>query len=510
MIPTLLDSRLHDDTRAVAPLVGAIFLLGFLVVGLSLYQAQIVPQQNAETEFEHFEDSQNELIELSDEISMVSEFNRARHPTVKLGTNYQTRTIGINSPPPAGLIQTSDAYPINISKDGELEEQKLVKTRFVEYRPGYNELDIGSTWYEHSLLYLDEGEDEGGINIIQDQELVDNGEVTITALQNSFEETGTSRVTLEIYPKNDVTESDIPDEGELTVTVPTRLDADEYWNEALEDDGDIYQGVDDNGTDKENEVHAVELIVDAEDLQVDTVGIQSIPDDPVTSIQDPSMDDEAGITELPPEADEGFGQYEDEEFQPDPTGDKWDEDGNLDRVDEVDIDGDGIDGSLWFFTEENVDVDDIEFDELPDDLRVFTVGDVTTGGIEVDEPGGDVSFETGGDVTADDIEIEYDETDGDLLFETWGDVNVDGDIDVEYDDADGDVQFYTEGDFIIEDLNIEEVEGDIHIYVGGNVDIENTDFDDNDGDVILYGDTDYGDDLENEKDRLESDVDEFP
>jgi len=499
MIPTLLDSRLHDDSRAVAPLVGAILLLGFLVIGLSLYQAQIVPQQNSETEFEHFEDTQNELIELSDDISMVGEFNRARYPTVKLGTNYQTRTIAINSPPPAGLIQTSDAYPINISNGGELKAQP--QTRFIEYRPGYNELDIGSTWYEHSLLYLDDRENGGGISVIQDQELVDNGQVTITALQNPFEETGTSRLTIEIYPKNDFTESDIPDEGELNVTVPTRLDADEYWNQTLEDAGDTYQGVNDSAH-KENEIHAIELIVDAEDLQVNTVGIQTAPDENQVANIITSTDEngETGITELPPEADEGSGEYFNNNFD---SNVMWDEDDLIGDDGEVEYDEE--DESLSLFTAGDVDVDDMEFDELGNDLRVFTVGDVTASEIEVDEPDGEVLFETGGDVDVDDMV--FDELGDDLGVFTDGDVTTN---EIEVDESDGDVLFYTQGDFTVEEeLKIEEVEGDIHIYVGGEVDIGDIDFDDNDGDVILYDDTDYGD-LENEEDRREPDLEEFP
>jgi hypothetical protein len=35
--------RFRDDRRAVALQVGAILLLGFLVIGLALYQATVVP-----------------------------------------------------------------------------------------------------------------------------------------------------------------------------------------------------------------------------------------------------------------------------------------------------------------------------------------------------------------------------------------------------------------------------------------------------------------------------------
>jgi len=280
MIPNRTDWRLQDDTRAVAPLLGAILLFGFLVIGLSVYQAQVVPQQNAETEFEHFEDNRNELIELRDDISRAGEFNRARFPTVQLGTSYRTRIIGINGPPPAGLLETSDPYPINITnEDGDLVGQP--QTRFIEYRPSYNEIAIGPTRYEHSVLYLDERDNGGGLSIIREQEIVDGEEVTVTALQNSFQETGTRRVTLEVYPTNDFNQSDIPTEGELKVSIPTRLD--DYWNETLADEGDTFQGVD-TGV-HGNDVHVLNLNVNANDLRVNTVGIKTEPnEDPVTNV----------------------------------------------------------------------------------------------------------------------------------------------------------------------------------------------------------------------------------
>jgi hypothetical protein len=273
---------LQNDTRAVAPLVGFILLFGFLVIAFSGYQAQVVPQQNAETEFEHFEETRYELIELKNAIGTTGSSDRAQFPTVKLGTNYRTRTLALNGPPPSGLLQTSEPYPINISnEDGELVRQ--VQTRFIEYRPGYYELDIGSTWYEHSVLYLDDRDRRDGLYIIGEQDIVKEGNVTITALQNSFQETGTGRVTLEVYPMNDFSTGDLPEGDNLTVTIPTRLDAEDYWNEALEDAGDTYQGVD-NET-HGNDTHALNLSVDSDDLRVNTVGIQTEPkENPVTNI----------------------------------------------------------------------------------------------------------------------------------------------------------------------------------------------------------------------------------
>jgi len=106
---------------------------------------------------------------------------------------------------------------------------ETIPTRFIEYRPGYNELDRSPTWYDASVLYLDARNDEGGIAVIEDQALVDGGEVQITALQNEFRRSGTGQVTLELRPAESVT-GDIP-EDDLIITVPTRLSEDDWGSQ---------------------------------------------------------------------------------------------------------------------------------------------------------------------------------------------------------------------------------------------------------------------------------------
>jgi len=260
--------RFVDDTRAVSAVVGAIFMFGILILALTTYQAAIVPQQNAQTEFQHFEDNRDELIEFRNAVSTAGQNNVSQFPSIKLGTQYQSRTFTINPAPPAGTIQTSDSYNITI-KETNSGEKRNVSTRFVEYRPGYREISVGSTWYEHSVLYLDEREG-GGLNIIEDQNIItSSGKVRITALQNEFESSGTGRTTVELYPKNG---SEFPDfDGEVTVELPTRLDED-YWESEL---GDFYGGWEEY--ENEEGVNKTVLNVDSSNLEMNTVGIQDEP-----------------------------------------------------------------------------------------------------------------------------------------------------------------------------------------------------------------------------------------
>ncbi len=282
MVRKQASRRFVADNRAVSAVIGFILVFAILMLVLTVYQAQIVPQQNAQTEFEHFEDSQNELIELRNSISTAGQADVSQFPSLTLGTTYQTRLLTINPAPPAGALQTSDSYPITIENESD---SITIPTRFLEYQPGYNEIRVGSTQYEHSVLYLDERDRENNVSIIQEQNLLQDGTVRITALQNQFQQTGTNRVTLELYPQDEVDADEFPDGDDLTVTIPTQLDEDEYWDDALEDAGSIYEGVDigEHG----DGIHALTLRVDDNDLEVNTVGIQLEPDGDPAKNTDP-------------------------------------------------------------------------------------------------------------------------------------------------------------------------------------------------------------------------------
>ena len=276
-----------DDNRAVSSVIGVVILFGFLILALSLYQVEVVPQQNAEAEFQHSGEVRNDLVELRAGILQAGSIDQPQYQTVQLGNTYSTRVFAINPPAPAGTIQTVEAPPITISNSSDT---VTIPTRFIEYRPGYNELDRSPTWYDASVLYLDARDDGGGIAVIEDQTLVDGGEVQITALQNEFRRSGTGQVTLELRPAENVT-GEIP-EGNLTVTVPTRLSANDWETKTdLPTNSNVYNGVTDTGDDINNRnIYNLTLNTTANNLTVDTVGVQEVPEDP-TQNADASIGD---------------------------------------------------------------------------------------------------------------------------------------------------------------------------------------------------------------------------
>jgi len=316
MVDKRTSRRFAADNRAVSAVIGFILIFGILVLLLTVYQAQIVPQQNAQTEFEHFEDNKNEMIELRNAISDSGQNDFSRFASVKLGTNYQTRLLTINPAPPSGTLQTVDAPDIKIWNKSDTDAgPQNVSTKFLQYRSGYNELNTGPIWYEHSVLYLDESDRGNDVSIIEDQNLVvDNQNLSVTALQvgsqNEFQETGTGRITLELYT-NDNVEEPLNISDNFKIQIPTRLD-ESYWNkteipqEMWVDD----TAVNDSLYPDEESVNGLKL--ESSDsvngLELNTVGVRSEPKESDSAVR--NTDPRGDSTDRRDETDGEFIQLD--------------------------------------------------------------------------------------------------------------------------------------------------------------------------------------------------------
>lgn len=96
-----------NDRRGASGVVGAVLLLAILVILVSIYQAQIVPIENKQVEFDHSLDVQNDMLELRNAILESDATGRITYATVTLGTRYANRIIGINPAPASGLLETT-------------------------------------------------------------------------------------------------------------------------------------------------------------------------------------------------------------------------------------------------------------------------------------------------------------------------------------------------------------------------------------------------------------------
>ena len=276
-IPSL--APFNEDSRGVATVVGFIFIFAILIILLSINQAQFVPQENREIEFQHFQDVRNDMVKVRSSIWGAGQANVSQFPTMTLGTEYPVRLFAVNPPSPSGTLETSKSYNIWINETGGSPEK--ISTRFLVYRNGYNEMDIGSIWYEHSVLYLDEGGSGGSVAIIEDQEIISGkNSARVTALQNDFRVTSTGEATLDLYPTENVSVKTEDMSGDVNLKIPTRLNETVYWDDSIGEissNGDWeYHGT---SSHPEKGIWWLNLTVKASSLKFNTVGIDSAPED---------------------------------------------------------------------------------------------------------------------------------------------------------------------------------------------------------------------------------------
>ena len=295
--------RFGDDGRAQSTLVGAILLFAILIAAFSTYQAAVVPDQNAEVEFNHNAEIQSDMQglrnslldvrsveEIDGEYTVVSEHRPVR---LRLGTQYPARLLALNPPAPAGTIETEEGtFEIRNAQvsSAQFEEHQgeLIRshdTKLLAYRPGYNEYrNAPTTRLEHSFLYNDF---EDGDVSRSDQRLIrgpDGRTIDVVLLAGDVSLSSSDSVTLDPETVDGPT-THVPitqDGGPIEIEFSTSDPA--VWSETL-------SGLDSVAGVAENEGEGsvtVELESGEYELRMTTVRIDGEGGDgPFTEIQKP-------------------------------------------------------------------------------------------------------------------------------------------------------------------------------------------------------------------------------
>jgi len=221
------------SNRAQATLIGFILLFGILVISLSLYQAQIIPNQNAEVEFNHYQEVQDDMVNLYAEISTIGSSPKSGQIVVPVttGTRYPQR-IGINPPPVAGTIESTDSGTmfINGSSNGITDICGSNTTSGIRYESGYHVLQQSSITYENGILYLKDNQED--YVILEQQTLVDNSSrnINLYRLNGTFRNRGSVRsIPIELTGTKTYGEVELSVNNESGITLPSNLPASQ-WN----------------------------------------------------------------------------------------------------------------------------------------------------------------------------------------------------------------------------------------------------------------------------------------
>lgn len=232
---------LWADDRGQSVQVGVVILFGFLVIGLSAYQATVVPAQNTQVEFNHNQDVQDDIIDIRNGIVAAGTSDESRPTSVRLGTTYPSRTLFINPPPPTGQLRTVPRGNLtvrNATVTGDAGDfwnvTRNFSTKAVVYRPGYNEYtNAPTTVYSNTIVY-NRFETGGGANLtVTGQGLVNGDRITLVTVNGSLSTAESGTVTVDPTPVSPVTDR-VRVDGNITIVIPTSLSA-ATWETLLQD-----------------------------------------------------------------------------------------------------------------------------------------------------------------------------------------------------------------------------------------------------------------------------------
>jgi len=242
---------LWPDNRAVTVQIGAVLLLGLLVLLLTINQAAVVPSQNQNVEFAHNDRVQSDLLDVRNGLIRAATSGNTQPNSVELGTSFPSRLIAINPAPASGSIAPSAASG-NATVEGAVPVDRNAReywaneshrmqyeTTGFRYQPSYREYGTApSTVYENTVLYNEFA--DGQNRTLTGQSVVDGRTISLIALQDVPTRSSSSTVGMDlraISPSSTQVRTIAVTAGEepLTVSLPTQL-TNETWNDLLADE----------------------------------------------------------------------------------------------------------------------------------------------------------------------------------------------------------------------------------------------------------------------------------
>jgi hypothetical protein len=295
------------DTRGQVVQVAALLAFAFAVLAFASYQATVVPQETAQAEQDHSEQTKTDLQQVERAIERTATSGASSSATVRMAPRYPNRILAMNPSRGSGSLRTiplinnepiSDRRGIAIenavypdSSDERHDRwngtELVFETNRLEYRADYNRFQNPPTRvYEQSLSY---NAFENGAVVVnsEEQRVIDGTTIRLTALRGELDTSGPQTRTVGLDAVSGPTESIsvTGDNENITLTLLTNLSRDD-WEEALAEEEHARVGGFSTGG-KFNE-----LVIELDgsqvyDLRLGAVGIgRNVPDSEATYIVD--------------------------------------------------------------------------------------------------------------------------------------------------------------------------------------------------------------------------------
>jgi flagellin-like protein len=235
-------------TRGQSEVIGAILIFAIIVALIGINQAFVVPDANADVEFQHNNEVQRDMVDLRSGTTEAAASNEPRSRSIALGTDYPTRFVAVNPPAPTGRFQTVSGGEISAShSDIDIADVcgtggNAPDTKFLRYEPNYNEYqNANPITIENTVTYRETG---GDPLFNTGQFFAQDSQINIIRYTGDFEETSARTASVDLIPsETGVAEVDTESE-ELTITLPSGLESDDWGR--LIDNGNV--DIDDDGS----------------------------------------------------------------------------------------------------------------------------------------------------------------------------------------------------------------------------------------------------------------------
>jgi flagellin-like protein len=227
--------------RGQSEVIGAILIFAIIVTLIGINQAFIVPDANADVEFQHNNDVQRDMVDLRSGTTEAAASNEPRSRSIALGTDYPTRFVAVNPPAPTGSFRTVSGGNISASHS-ELDLSNVCgtgsddpSTKFLRYEPNYNEYQSANPiTIENTVTYRETG---GNPLFNTGQFFTQGSQINIIRYTGDFQETSARTASVDLIPSATGVEEVSTDGEDLTITIPSGLEANDW--ERLTDNGDV-------------------------------------------------------------------------------------------------------------------------------------------------------------------------------------------------------------------------------------------------------------------------------
>lgn len=256
----------RGDDRGVSAVVGFILIFGILTIGYSIYQGEVIPDQNQQIEFQHSQQVQGELSNLRDRIFLTGTTGVSQSTTITVGATYPQRSVGVNFAISGGRVQTRPAGQNGASNitfenitavrgevddywDSDNQRTSLsFPTKEIVYEPRYTRYqNAPTTIFSNSVLFNDF--DRANLSI-SDQRLVQGTTITIVVIDGDLNvDRSGEGVTVGVDTEalsvatNTISVENNDTDRRINITVPTEVANSSDWNESSLEDQDTIHDV---------------------------------------------------------------------------------------------------------------------------------------------------------------------------------------------------------------------------------------------------------------------------